>query len=147
MAYETDPAGLGVGKRYGPLNLGGMQGALHTDGAKKEAVFEISFEELSASGAQVVKMHPRSVVTGVFVDVSEAFGVGDTFAVKLAGTMITSAVVSVETKAVLNPALSATPADYTSGDTWEDLTIDTALIDAGTPATGFAKVIVSYTTA
>jgi hypothetical protein len=146
MAYESDPAGLGVGKRYGPLHLGGVQGAHKTYGAEGEAVFEISFEELDASAAQVVKLPPYAEVLEVHAEVKEVFGTGDTLDVLLDGTSVLNTTkVDCATLGPQGPvALSATAGDYQVGATAEDLTIDVTLVDAGTPETGFVKVLVKY---
>lgn len=144
--YESDPAGLGVGKRYGPLHLGGVQGAHKTYGNVSEAVFEVSFEELSASAAQVIKVPPYAQITEVTAEVKEVFGTGDTLDVKLDGTTVLG-VTKVDC-ATLGPqgpvALSGTAAALQVGATAEDLTLDVALVDAGTPETGFVKVCVKY---
>ena len=146
MAYESNPAGLGVGKRYGPLHLGGVQGAHKTYGNVSEAVFEISFEELSASAAQVIKVPPYAQVTEVTAEVKEVFGTGDTLDVTLAGNTILG-VTKVDC-ATIGPqgpiTLTATTANLQVGATAEDLVVDTTLVDAGTPETGFVKVCVKY---
>lgn len=143
--YESDPAGLGVGKRYGPLHLGGVQGAHKTYGNVSEAVFEVSFEELSASAAQVIKVPPYAQITEVTAEVKEVFGTGDTLDVKLAGTTVLGVTkIDCATLGPQTQALSATAADLQVGATAEDLTLDVALVDAGTPETGMVKVCVKY---
>jgi hypothetical protein len=144
--YESDPAGLGVGKRYGPLGLGGVQGAHKTYGAYSEAIFEISFEELTASAAQVVKLPAYAEVVEVTAEVKEVFGTGDTLDVTLDGTSVLGVTkVDCATVGPQGPVtLSATAADLQVGATAEDLAIDVTLVDAGTPETGYVKVAVKY---
>ena len=146
MAYESNPAGLGVGKRYGPLHLGGVQGAHKTYGGFSEAVFEVSFEELDASAAQVIKLPAYAEVIEVTAEVKEVFGTGDTLDVLLAGTSVLG-ITKVDC-ATLGPqgpiTLAAAAADKQVGATAEDLTLDVTLVDAGTPETGFIKVMVRY---
>ena len=145
MAYSSDPAGLGVGKRYGPLHLGGVQGKMKTYGNEGVAVFEISFEELSASAAQNVYLPPYAQVTEVTAEVKEVFGTGDTLDVKLAGTTVLGVTkIDCATLGPQTQALTGTTADLQVGATAEALTIDTTLVDAGTPETGFIKVAVKY---
>jgi hypothetical protein len=146
MAYESDPAGLGVGKRYGPLHTGGMQGGKKGYGSDNEAVFEITFDELDASGAQVIKVPPYSRVTRVAVEVSEVFGTGDVLDITMAGEVITEAPVSVAALGILEPALQSTDVTHLVNNTTSavDLTLDVSAIDAGTPETGKAKVVVTY---
>lgn len=146
MTYESDPAGLGVGKRYGPLGLGGMQGAHKTNGAYGEAIFEVTFDELDASGAQVVKLPAYAEIVEVSAEVKEVFGALDTCDVTLAGTSVLG-ITKIDV-ATLGPqgsvGLSATAADYQVGATAEDLKVDVTLIDAGTPETGKVKIVVRY---
>ena len=143
--YESDPAGLGVGKRYGPLKLGGVQGALKTYGNESVAVFEISFEELSASAAQVIKLPPYAQVTEVTAEVKEVFGTGDTLDVTLDGTTVLGVTkIDCATLGPQTQALSGTASALQVGATAEDLLVDVTLVDAGTPETGFVKVAVKY---
>lgn len=146
MTYETDPAGLGVGKRYGPLHLGGMQGAKRTFGSDNEATFEITFEELAASAAQDIKIPPYSKINGVTVTVSEVFGTGDVLNIEMAGEVITEAAVSVAALGILTPALQSTDVTHLVNNTTSpvDLLLDVSAIDAGTPLTGEAKIVVTY---
>lgn len=144
MAYSSDPAGLGVGKRYGPLHIGGMQGRKKSYGSEETVVIEISFDELDASAAQNIVLPPYAKVTSAYVVVEEAFGTGDTLDIDLAGTSILQAALAVSALGVVEGSLSLTADDYTVGATAENLVVDTALIDAGTPETGLAKVVVTY---
>ena len=146
MSYETDPAGLGVSKRYGPYVLGGYGGVMDHDGAYREVIFEGSFNSLARVADQAVSIPAYSRIVEVLVEVEEVFGTGDTMSIELNGTMVTGAVVSVATAGILKPALSSTDADLTTGSAAEDLMVDVALIDAGTPATGKFKVVVRYAT-
>ncbi len=146
MAYESDPAGLGVGKRYGPLHLGGVQGAQKTYGAFTEVVFEVSFEELDASAAQVIKVPAYAEVIEVTAEVKEVFGALDTVDVTLDGnTVLDTTKIDVATLGPQGPVtLTATTANLQVGATPEDLVLDVSLVDAGTPETGFAKIMVRY---
>jgi hypothetical protein len=144
MSYESDPAGLGVGKRYGPLKLGGVQGAMKGYGKDVDAIFEVTFDELDASAAQVVKVPAYGKVTGVYVEVEEVFGTGDTLDVTLDGTSLLTAELAVSALGIVEGSLSATAADLTAGATAEDLVVDVTNVDAGTPETGKCKVVVTY---
>ena len=146
MTYVSDPAGLGVGKRYGPLHTGGMQGAKKGYGSDNEATFEISFDELAASAAQVIKVPAYSKIKDVTVTVSEVFGTGDVLDITMDGEVITEAPVSVAALGILKPALQSTDATHLVNNTTSavDLVLDVSAIDAGTPETGKAKVVVTY---
>lgn len=146
MTYVSDPAGLGVGKRYGPLGLGGVQGSKKSYGSENEATFEITFDELDASGAQVIKVPSYSKVVDITVTVSEVFGTGDVLDITMAGEVITEAPVAVSALGILKPALQSTDVTHLVNNTTSavDLTLDVSAIDAGTPETGKAKVVVVY---
>jgi len=145
MTYVSDPAGLGVGKRYGPLNLGGVQGAMKGEGAYVDAIFEVTFDELDASGAQVLNLPAYAQIVEVTAEVEEVFGTGDTLDIKLDGTTVLGVTkIAVSALGVILGGLSATAADYTVGAAAAELTIDVTLIDAGTPETGKVKVLVRY---
>lgn len=141
MTYEVNPAGLGVGKRYGPLNLGGSNGKKGTAGSDDEAVFFMATEELSADAAQVISVPPYSEVVSVWYKVDDAFGAGDTFAVTLGGNAITAAVNAVSAVGIFSPALHATAANIQTGAASEDLVLDSTLVNDG--ALGTAKIVVT----
>ena len=137
--------GESVGKEFGSFEFGALAGALEGEGAYVDALFTVDFDSLDAGAESFIKLPPYAQVSEVVVTVSEVFGTGDTVDVKLAGTAITGATkASVAALGVVVPALSSTAADYTVGATAELLTIDTALIAAGTPLTGKATVLVRY---
>jgi len=141
MTYEVNPGGLGVGKRYGPLNLGGSNGKKGTFGSHDEAIFFITTEELSADAAQTIEVPPYSEIVSVWYKVSDAFGTGDTMAITLGGNPITAAVMPVSAAGIFDPALHATAGNIQTGATPEVLSLDSALINDG--ALGVAKVVVT----
>ncbi len=141
MAYESDPGGLGVGKRYGPLNLGGSNGVKSTLGSDDEYVFFITSEELSADAAQTFNVPPFSEVVSTWYKVDDAFAAGDDFAITLGGNAITAAIMPVAVAGIFDPTINATAANIQTGATSEVLALDTALISSG--AVGSAKVVVT----
>lgn len=70
--YESDPAGLGVGKRYGPLAVGGVGGELPNTGTQKELVFELTAGEVFASGI-TLPLPAGYLVESLYLEVEEAF--------------------------------------------------------------------------
>lgn len=73
--YEADPAGLGVGKRYGPLGVGGVAGDLPSTGSQKEIVFELIAGEIFTGGGATltVPLLPNYLVESLYLEVEEAF--------------------------------------------------------------------------
>ena len=141
MSYESDPAGLGVGKRYGPLHLGGSNGKKGTFGSTDEYVFFVTSEELEADSAQTLTVPPYSEVIGVWVKVDDAFTTGDDLEVDLGGNPITAAIIPVAAAGIFDPTLHATAANIQTGATSEVLSLDTALITGGVQ--GSCKIVVT----
>jgi hypothetical protein len=143
--YESDPAGLGVGKRYGTLDLGGMSGKVGTYGNDEEAIFEISAEESAVPLS--IKLPSEALVTGAYLEVEEVFAAtsGVTFQIGSGGTPITTegnlTVLGLSTLATTG----LSPDDTNGvGALGEDLiaTLDAAALAS---ATGFARLRVDYT--
>ena len=54
--YESNPAGIGVGKRYGPLTVGGVAGELPNTGSQKELVWELAAGEMVTGVPMTLKL-------------------------------------------------------------------------------------------
>lgn len=70
--FESDPAGIGVGKRYGPLFVSGVAGELPNTGSQKELVFELAAEEIFSSGL-TLPLPANYLVEALYIEVEEAF--------------------------------------------------------------------------
>lgn len=137
MAYESNPAGLGISKRYGPLHLGSKGGVTAGENGEFRWVVEVSAEELDASAFVSMKIpEGYARITAAYVEVEEAFGALDTVDILYDGATILSAPLAVSATGIVVGTLAVSVAD---GDT--AFTIDTSLIDSGS-TTGFAKVVV-----
>lgn len=135
--YEANPGGLGVGKRYGPLHLGGVGGVTAGDNGEFRLVAEITAKELQASSAISFKAPDGyGRITACYVEVETAFGVGDTVDVLYDGVTILSAPIAVTTLGVTAGTLAVTAFAKDKA-----FTIDTALIDSG-DLDGSIKVVV-----
>jgi len=133
-----------VGKKFGSFEFGALAGNKRGAGVYEDVIFVVDFDSLDAGAESFVTLPPYAQITEMVVTVEEVFGALDTVDVKLDGRAITGATkAAVSALGVVVPTLAAVAA-LTVGATAEDLTIDTALIDAGTPATGKATVLVRY---
>lgn len=138
--YEADPAGLGVGKRYGPLSLGGTAGVTQAASGEGRVVFEISLEELAVTPVLSWEIPENyALITGAFVEVEEAFGAGDTLDVEIDATTILAAPLAVSALGIVEGTLAGS----TQIDAGQVLTVNTTLVDAG-GVEGFAKVVVTF---
>jgi hypothetical protein len=139
--YEADPAGLGVGKRYGPLGLGGIAGVTCATSGEGRFVFEVSAAELESVSAIALEIPDGyALITKVIAEVETAFGTGDTLAIEKDGVSITTAPIDVATLGIAEAAMTA-PVSLDAG---EVLTVDAALVDSG-DLDGYAKIIVEFT--
>lgn len=83
--YESDPAGLGVGKRYGPRGIGGTKGEYIHEGSVREMVFElVAGEPLDA--ATLTKQLPAGyLIESIRYEVAEAFAATSGFTIAIGG--------------------------------------------------------------
>lgn len=140
MSYVSDPAGLGIGKRYGPLHLGSVGGVTINANGEYMFVAEVTAEELAAV-ASISYTIPNSYakIKEVYVEVEEAFGAGDTVDVLYDGSTVLDAPVAVSAVGLLKGVTTVIGETTVEADT--AVTIDASLIDSGS-ATGSIKVVV-----
>lgn len=141
--YESDPAGLGVGKRFGPLHLGGVAGITNGDNGQFVHVAEVSAEELSANGSISFKIPDGSaLITGVYVEVEEAFPTAlDHIDVLYNGSTVLDADIDVDTVGMYEGV--TTVIGSTTVTSANALTIDVTGI-AGSPTAGYCKVVTEF---
>lgn len=138
--FESDPAGLGVSKRYGPLDTGGNMGVTTAESGEGRIVFEVGAQELGASAAYAFTIpEGYARITDVFVETEEAFesasGVDvlvDTVTILTAGIVVTDVGLVTGVLAVDNLAFAST----------SELTLDVSGVTAGKE--GFCKVVVEF---
>lgn len=142
MPYEADPAGLGIGHRYGPRNLGGVAGVYRGDGAEREYIWELMAGEVDATPALTLVLPANYLVESVYYEVEEAFAAGSTANLSIDGGAGLTAAISLATAVPLTEAAVAGLANL-SGDENVPivLTVNTAGIDS---ATGNARVMVRF---
>lgn len=114
--YESDPAGLGVGKRYGPRGVGGTIGEYIQSGTLREVVIEVVAGEPMSAALFTRSLPANYLIDDVLFEVNEAFN-GTTPTIQWAiggGTAATAetvaAVKAVDTYAGAPTNLSSTSA-------------------------------------
>lgn len=138
MSYEVDPAGLGVGKRYGPLALGGVGGVTKGDNGQFRWVAEVSAKELEANASVKFNIPDgKAIITAVYVEVEDAFTAADVVDVFYDGVTILGAPVAADAETIASGTLAVSP---TVIDVDKDITIDVSGLTAGVD--GYAKVVV-----
>ena len=142
--YESDPAGLGIGKRYGPLAVGGVSGELPNVGVDKELVFELAAGEVFAGGGATMTLPLPAgyLVDAIYLEVEEAFAASSTADLSIGGgagmttDFVLSAAVAIESYSLTG----LTNVTGTSATTIE-LTVNANGVAS---ATGKARAVVKY---
>lgn len=76
MAYESNPAGLGVGKEYGAKSLGGIRGEVYTSGMEKTLSFQVNSDTADALYEAVINCD--YLIKEIVLNVKEAFAASST---------------------------------------------------------------------
>lgn len=140
MSYESDPAGLGVGKNYGTRGLGGVDGSVRTSGRENELVFEFSAE--TVDDTYISKILQDYLVTELTLYVSEAFGTGATADLSIDGGAGLTTVLDLNTTGVSKPA--TTGLGNLSGTGPVDVALDLSDAETQAATAGKASLVVTY---
>lgn len=143
MSYETNPAGLGVGKTYGPKSTGGIEGQPKTAGFTKE----LSFEFTAGTSGEVyesIVIQDYYLVTGLTLEVDEAFAATSTADLSIDGGAGLTTDLDLATLGISAPALTGLANTAGAGPVDVVLTLNAAALAS---ATGKGKLVVKYTIA
>jgi hypothetical protein len=88
--YESDPAGIGVGKTYGEVGVGGVSGVLKNEGSEYEVVVKLNAGELTRPIETYLP--PYTKILSVTPVVKTALAGGVKIKVGASGTATTSAI-------------------------------------------------------
>lgn len=146
--YEADPAGLGVGKRYGPLAVGGVAGKIGGVDASQQCQFMLAAGEDEGLNAMAQQLPAYARITKIELNKIAAYAASSTVDVQLDGTSVlaTATPIAITGTGYSELSLHATVANLLVGSSAEDLKV---VINANGLAstTGEAIVTVTYTTA
>jgi hypothetical protein len=139
MAKVLD-AKRGVYVVYGTRPVGGASGRLNTLGAVQQAVFDIDKDTIS--DPLKVKLPPHYLVTGLFLEVEEAFAASSTANISIDGGAGLTTALNLATLGQSAPVLTGL-ANQSGGTTSVDavVTPNAAAIASGT---GKARLVVEY---
>lgn len=76
MSYESDPAGLGVGKTYGPRAVGGVDGEAWEAGMSGSKVFQVTADTVDDVYEALIST--SYAVQEIVLNVKEAFAASST---------------------------------------------------------------------
>lgn len=145
----------GVRNIYGTRDTGGALGVIKTAGISNELTADVTGETLTLSGDAFasVKIPANSLVTGAFVEITEAFDLGGTTPTILVGTKgseVTNGVVVTEAQAEAIGLVDITAA---LAGTWNEVFFaaetEVGVILGGTTptslaGTGVGRIVVTY---
>lgn len=143
MAYDSDPAGLGVGKHYGVRQVGDVAGVIGGVNGVETAVFQLKAGDIAFLESQSVIVPPYSMVREVVVEVSEAFAASSTIDMDLGGVSILTAAADLTVVGVSSETLTATAGDLVTDADYADMTADVNSSGAASTV-GEAKVTVRF---
>lgn len=138
--YQADPAGLGVGKTYGPRSLGDVNGTVRTAGFEKQVVFE--FTSGTSDAVYTVELPSYYLVDDLYLEVEEAFAATSSADLDIDGGAGLTTDLDLTSLGLAQYALTGLA--NTTGDAdgaTLTLTLDAA---AKASATGKARVVVVY---
>lgn len=139
--FESDPAGIGVGKRYGPLFVSGVAGELPNTGSQKELVFELAAEEIFSSGL-TLPLPANYLVEALYIEVEEAFAASSTADLSIDGGAGLTTDFDLATAGALLSVVTTGLANL-SGTSAVNIVL-TPNANAIASATGKARIIVQY---
>jgi len=140
MSYESNAAGIGVGKTYGTRASGGIDGQVKTFGKEVQATFEFSAGTVT-DVYSIGVLHPY-IVTGLTLYVSEAFGTGATADLSIDGGNGLTTDLNLNTLGVTKPALTGLTKLTGAGGIQIVLDLSDAQTQAAT--VGKASLVVTY---
>ncbi len=140
--WSANPAGLGVGKRYGPLGVGGVSGEYRGDGAVREIIYEITAGEVT-NGQPLTRTLPANyLVDAIYVEVETAFAASSTANLSINGGAALTTPIALSSALPLT-VVALTGLANTSGTTAVNIVL-TGNANAIASTTGKARVLVRY---
>lgn len=95
--YEANPAGLGIGQRYGAREVGGTSGTFGFEGSQREAVYELEAGEPLTGVPMTVDLPANYVVETIYFEVEEAFAATSTANLSINGGAGLTAAIALST--------------------------------------------------
>jgi hypothetical protein len=140
MSYQSNPAGLGVGKTYGAKAVGGVDGEVRTSGMTKQIVLQLTAGSIADSYKSKI-IHDGYIVTKLTLDVEDVFAAGSTLDFSIDGGAGLTTDLDLAVAGVTQPALTGLTKTSGSGPVEVVFTPDA---DALASSVGKAKLVVEY---
>lgn len=140
--YEANPAGINVGKRYGPRGLGGTSGAYRGEGSEREYIWEFTAGEVVNGAPFTLTLPAFYRVEEVYYEVEEAFAAGSTVNLSIDGGAALTTPIDVSAQAAITSAGLTGLANVTS--VTDETIVLTGDAEAIASTTGKARVVVRF---
>ncbi len=140
--YVANPAGIGVGKRYGPLNRGGVTGVYRGEGSNREFIFELGAGEPLTGKPVTIPVVAGYVIAAIWVEVETAFAASSTANLSINGGAGLTTPIALSAPLPLT-SVALTGLANTSGTTDVNIVL-TGNANAIASATGKARVLVPW---
>lgn len=142
MSYETNPAGLGVGKRYGARGIGGVNGTHVQNDSQRELIFDLEAGEPLTGTPMTAELPANYLVEELYLEVEEAFAATSTCDLSIDGGAGLTTDFVLSAAAPLASVVTTGLANL-SGTSAVNIVL-TANAAAIASATGRARVVVRY---
>jgi len=141
--YESNPAGLGVGQRYGPRTVGGVNGSFVQNDSQRQVVFDLQAGEPLTGTPMTAPLPANYLVEKIYLEVETAFAATSGANVSIGGGAALTTELPLATAIAMTDIGTLTGLGNLSGLTAVNivLTGDAASIAS---AAGKARVIVQY---
>lgn len=140
--YVANPAGLGVGKRYGALKVGGVSGVYRGEGSQQEIVFELTAGEIVNGAPFTVPLPANYLVQAIFLEVETAFAASSTANIAINGGVALTTPIPLSAQSAL-VSVALTGLTNLSGTAAVNLVL-TGNANAIASTTGNARILVQY---
>lgn len=140
--YVANPAGLGVGKRFGPLFAGGISGTYQGEGSQREIIVELAAFETPTGAPLTVQVPDNYLVESIHLEVETAFAASSTINLSIkGGAALTTPMSLAAQSALVNVALTglANQSSTTGGSI-----VFTPNANAIASTTGKARILLRY---
>ncbi len=140
--YEANPAGLGIGKRFGDRKVGGVVGSFVQNDAQREIVFDLAAHEPMSGVPMTVELPANYLVEEIYLEVETAFVSSSTANLSINGGGALSTALALATAAPM-AKVAITGLANLSGTSAVNIVLTGNSTAIGS-ATGKARVVVRY---
>lgn len=140
MAFESNYAGIGVGKTFGVRDTGGVNGQVRTAGKEVQLTFEVTAATVGDVYSSTILND--YIVTGLLLNVEEGFGSGATADISIDGGAGLTTDLNLNTVGLTKPALTGLA--NTSGSGPVDVVLDLSDVETQAATAGKATLVVTY---